>query len=273
MGNIQIKKISRKVSIGKVGQERQLVEKTYGRIIYRGTLRLTDMVEHIMKHGSIYTEDVVVGVITKLKTCIQEMLAEGYKVKLDGIGTLYPVLTSEGVTDAKDFSAQENITRVGVAFLADQSKKSIYKASAMRNDTSLSTKLYQELVEGDDEEPNGSNTPSGGNGSGNSGSGSGSETPGGNGGSSSETPTVQAPTISGTTPFADTTQVTLTEPDGARVYYTTDGSTPTSESTLYTEPFTLSATTTVKAIAIKDETASEVASKTFTKSSGGSDTE
>ena len=128
-------------------------------------------------------------------------------------------------------------------------------------------------------EGNDSNTPSGG---GNNGGNSGSETPGGNNGGnsgsgnsgSSETPIVTAPTISGTSPFAETTQVTLTEPDGARVYYTTDGSTPTAESTLYTEPFTLSATTTVKAIAIKDETASEVASKTFTKSSGsGSDTE
>ena len=119
----------------------------------------------------------------------------------------------------------------------------------------------------------GNETP-GGN-SGNSGN-SGSETPGGNSGSGnsgSETPNVTAPTISGTTPFADTTQVTITEPEGARVYYTTDGSTPTSGSTLYTEPFTLSATTTVKAIAIKDEVSSSVASKTFTKSSGGSDTE
>ena len=127
----------------------------------------------------------------------------------------------------------------------------------------------------------GSNGGNSGNNGGNSGSNSGSETPGGNGGSgsgnggsSSETPIVAAPTISGTTPFAETTQVTLSGPAEARVYYTTDGSTPTSGSTLYTEPFTLSATTTVKAIAIKDETASEVASKTFTKSSGGgNDTE
>ena len=121
-----------------------------------------------------------------------------------------------------------------------------------------------------------------GNGGGNSGSSTGSET-GGNGGGNSgsnsgsaggntggnETPTVTAPTISGTSPFAETTQVTITEPEGARVYYTTDGSTPTSESTLYTEPFTLSDTATVKAIAIKDGISSSVASRTFTKSSGG----
>ena len=114
---------------------------------------------------------------------------------------------------------------------------------------------------------------SGGSQTGGNGGNSGNETPGGSG-SGTTTPTVAAPTISGTTPFAETTQVTITEPEGARAYYTTDGSTPTSGSTLYTEPFTLSATTTVKAIAIKDEVSSSVASKTFTKSSGGgNDTE
>ena len=146
MGTIQIKKYERKVLVGKKNEERQQVQKTYGKIIYRGTLSLNDMAEHIMKHGSVYTEDVVIGVITKLKTCLQEMLADGYKVKLDGIGTLYPTLTSEGVADAKDYSASENVTRVGIAFLADQGKKSLFKARAMRNGVSLSTKLYSELT-------------------------------------------------------------------------------------------------------------------------------
>ena len=156
MGTIQIKKYERKVLVGKKNEQRQQVQKTYGKIIYRGTLSLNDMAEHIMKHGSVYTEDVVIGVITKLKTCLQEMLADGYKVKLDGIGTLYPTLTSEGVADAKDYSASENVTRVGIAFLADQGKKSLFKARAMRNDVSLSTKLYSELT-GEDEEENGGN--------------------------------------------------------------------------------------------------------------------
>ena len=146
MGTIQIKKIEKTVTTGKQGEARQKVKKTYGKIIYRGTLSLGDMAEHIMKHGTVYTEDVVIGVITKLKTCMQEMLADGYKVKLDGIGTLYPVLTSQGVVDGKDFSAQENITRLGVSFLADQSKKSQYKASAMKNATTLSTQLYSEMM-------------------------------------------------------------------------------------------------------------------------------
>jgi len=177
MGTIQIKKVEKTVTTGKQGETRQKVKKTYGKIIYRGTMSLNDMAEHIMKHGTVYTEDVVIGVITKLKSCMQEMLSDGYKVKLDGIGTLYPVLTSEGVTDAKNFSAQENVTRVGVAFLADQSRKSQYKASAMKQGTKLSTQLYAELT--GEESPssnapgNGSLTPNpsptGGNTGGNSG--------------------------------------------------------------------------------------------------------
>ena len=146
MGTIEIKKVERKVIVGKKGEQRQQVQKTYGKIIYRGTLSLSDMAEHIMKHGSVYTEDVVIGVITKLKTCMQEMLADGYKVKLDGIGTLYPVLSSKGVENAKDFSANEAVTRLGISFLADQSKKSVYKASAMRQGSTLSTQLYSELT-------------------------------------------------------------------------------------------------------------------------------
>ena len=173
MGTIEIKKVERKVTVGKKGEQRQQVKKTYGKIIYRGTLRLTDMAEHIMKHGSIYTEDVVIGVITKLKSCMQEMLADGYKVKLDGIGTLYPVLTSKGVADAKDFSASENVTRLGIAFLADQSKKSAYKASAMRQGATLSTQLYSELTENGDSESGNNGTTENGGGSSSSESGNG----------------------------------------------------------------------------------------------------
>ena len=147
MGEIQIQKIQRTVQVKDGDNKRKKVQKTYGKIIYRKTVNLDDMAEHIMKHGSVYTEDVVIGVITKLKSCMQEMLADGHKVKLDGIGTLYPTLTSEGVEDAKDYSPSENVTRVGIAFLADQSRKSMYKARYMRDTVNLSTKLYSELTE------------------------------------------------------------------------------------------------------------------------------
>jgi len=75
--------------------------------------------------------------------------------------------------------------------------------------------------------------------------------------------TVAAPTISGTTPFNSSTTVTITAEAGATIYYTIDGSTPTTASTLYTSPFTLTETTTVKAIAVKDELTSAVTTQVF----------
>ena len=115
----------------------------------------------------------------------------------------------------------------------------------------------------------GSNTnptnPTNGGGSNSGGSNSGSGDNSGNSGSQSQT--LASPTISGNTTFTESAQVTISGPDGAEIHYTTDGTVPTAESTLYSEAFTLTDTTTVKAIAIKDGQSSEVASKVFTKSS------
>lgn len=92
---------------------------------------------------------------------------------------------------------------------------------------------------------------------------------GGNTGGGQQTVTVAAPTISGSTPFEESTSVTMSAESGAEIRYTTDGTAPTaSTGTVYSGAVTLSETTTVKAIAVKDGTSSQVSSKTFTKSSG-----
>ena len=114
--------------------------------------------------------------------------------------------------------------------------------------------------------PNGTVTT--GNGQQGGGQSSGQQT-GGSGSSSSET--VAAPTFNGTTPFEETTTVTMSGPAGAEIHYMTDGSAPSSESTLYSAALTLSETTTVKAVAVKDGTLSSVTTKTFVKGTGGND--
>ena len=68
--------------------------------------------------------------------------------------------------------------------------------------------------------------------------------------------------------FSDSTNMTMTcGTAGATIYYTTDGTEPSAESgTLYTDEFTLYATgddVTLKAIAVKDDKASEVVSYTY----------
>lgn len=82
----------------------------------------------------------------------------------------------------------------------------------------------------------------------------------------SPSPSVSAPVISGTTPFQTSTSVTMSAASGAEIRYTLDGTAPSASSTLYSSAITLSATTTVKAIAIKDGVTSSVATKVFTKS-------
>lgn len=79
------------------------------------------------------------------------------------------------------------------------------------------------------------------------------------------TPSVSAPVISGVTPFETSTSVSMSAESGAEIRYTLDGSTPSASSSLYSSAITLNATTTVKAVAIKDGVTSSVANKTFTK--------
>lgn len=76
---------------------------------------------------------------------------------------------------------------------------------------------------------------------------------------------VAPPVINGEETFKGSTSITLNAEDGADIYYTTDETDPTTASTKYTGAFTISNTTTVKAIAAKGGKSSTVTSKTFTK--------
>ena len=84
------------------------------------------------------------------------------------------------------------------------------------------------------------------------------------GGETPEAPT--APTLPTSCNFDNSMTVAITDiAEGATVYYTIDGSTPSETSTKYTVPFGITATTTVKAIAVNEGGSSEVVSATYTK--------
>jgi hypothetical protein len=74
----------------------------------------------------------------------------------------------------------------------------------------------------------------------------GKDTPGG--GSTVATPTATP----GAGTYTSAQSVTLTSTAGASIYYTIDGSTPSTSSTLYSSPINISVTTTLKAIAVKE---------------------
>ena len=78
---------------------------------------------------------------------------------------------------------------------------------------------------------------------------------------------VSQPMITGDINFADTANVVITADEGMKIYYTLDGTDPTTASTEYTAPFEVYATTTVKAIAYNEAiaTSSLVTTTVFTK--------
>lgn len=65
--------------------------------------------------------------------------------------------------------------------------------------------------------------------------------------------------------YANEQEVTITcETENANIYYTLDGTDPTAQSTAYTDKFTVTETTTVKAIAIKGDYFSEIGESVIT---------
>ena len=190
---------------------------------------------------------------------IKAWATEGHSVALPGLGSMRFGLRAKSVEDVNDVKTSLIKTRriifTPAVDLKDELKNTAIQITCIdRNGDEV--KRVTSADAGTIEDPEANENENG--------SENGSEQ---NGGSQAES--VDAPTISGETPFDNTTQVTLSGPDGAEIRYTVDGSAPTAESQLYSEAFTLTDTVLVKAIAIKNGVSSEVASKTFTKNGSG----
>jgi nucleoid DNA-binding protein len=223
---------------------------------------------------------------------IKAWATEGHSVAIPGLGTIRFAVRSQAVA---------NVEKVGVDLI--KSKRIVFTPSVDIKrelaETSINITCIDrngnivkrittdggEVEDGEDENENGnqnSNPQSGSNGSnenqnGGSQSGSGENQSGGSQSGSSQSGSQNSgsgdssgkPTISGIANFQTSTTVTITGPEGATIRYTSDGSTPTATSgEVYTEPFTLNDSATIKAVAVVDGVASEVTTRVFTKSSG-----
>ena len=280
--------------------------KYYPRVSYKQTLNIHDMAKHMAEHNTPFSEGTIEGILRDFVKCTREQTLMGNTVKVDDLAIFKVSAIGNGCAKLYDPDTDKTISAsIGSIKKTDKTGASVASLKLLAQATgeytrdelnkvaklSWTDKAAAEIAaakaaaigNGGGSDNGGSQSGSGSQNSGseNSGSqsGSGSENSGSGseqGGSGSQQQnTLAKPTISGVTPFTESTEVTMSGPEDAEIRYTTDGSTPTAQSTLYEGGFTLSDTTTVKAIAIKNGESSEVSTKLFSKGTddepGGSD--
>ena len=174
--------------------------KWYAQIKNLETLNTRKLAQHISEHGSIYTPDVVYGVLEKFRSCLLEMLLNSKKVKIEGLGTFYCTLENQknGALEKEEFNVNKHIKGLHIRFLPEQtteediSSRQFLKQAEFVNVDSLLKKEEETENGGDstggDNENDGSNNGSqsneGGSQSGEQGGeqGGGTNTGGDNGG-------------------------------------------------------------------------------------------
>ena len=135
--------------------------KWFGHIKALETLNTRKLANHISEHGSIYTPDVVYGVLEKFRSCLVEMLLNSKKVKIEGLGTFYTTLENEkgGAEKKEDYNVGKNMKALHIRFMPEQeqemnlSSREFIKQAEFVNVDTLSAKPKEE------EEPE---TPGGG---------------------------------------------------------------------------------------------------------------
>ena len=99
--------------------------KWYGRVKYLESLNTRKLSNHIAEHGSIYTPDVVYGVMEKFRSCLLEMLLNSKKVKIEGLGTFYTTLecVKGGAVSKDKFNILKDVKGLHIRFLPEQEQE------------------------------------------------------------------------------------------------------------------------------------------------------
>ena len=144
------------------------------------TMNTRKLATHISEHGSVYTADVVFGVLEKFRSCLVEMLLESKRVKIDGLGTFFTTIenTEGGAAKKEDFSVNRNLKALHIRFMPEgeqelniSSREFLKKAEFVNVDTLKGGK-------GEEEEPSSGSGDNGGGNSGSSNNPSGGDLPG-----------------------------------------------------------------------------------------------
>jgi len=141
--------------------------------------------QHISEHGSIYTPDVVFGVLEKFRSCLVEMLLESKRVKIDGLGTFFTTIENNegGAQKKEDFNVSKNLKALHIRFIPEGeqimniSSREFLKKAEFVNVETLKGETKEETTPS-----NGGGSSQGGNSGGNQGGNSGGGSGSGSGG-------------------------------------------------------------------------------------------
>ena len=102
--------------------------KYYPEVDTKKTLSLRGFAQHMVDHGSIYTRDIVEGVLLKITDCLPELVAQGVPVQLGSLGTFYPTAEVEKDGAVQNIAAMDGLNpndvvkAIHIRFLPDSTK-------------------------------------------------------------------------------------------------------------------------------------------------------
>ena len=152
------------------------------------TLNTRKLANHISEHGSIYTPDVVFGVLEKFRSCLLEMLLNSKRVKIDGLGIFFTTLeNTKGGAESKDkFLPQKNLKGLHIRFLPDSTTETdISSREFIKKAEFVNAEAFAGSLE-DDAPSSGSGGSGNQSGGGNTGGNTGGGNTGGNSGDDDE---------------------------------------------------------------------------------------
>lgn len=127
--------------------------KYYPEVDTKKTLSLRGFAQHMADHGSIYTRDVVEGVLLKITDCLPELVAQGVPVQLGSLGTFYPTAEVEKDGAVQNIAAMDGLNpndvvkAIHIRFLPDSTKLDNLCGPQFKNRCTLELRNIVDTIE------------------------------------------------------------------------------------------------------------------------------
>lgn len=124
-----------------------LFGKVYGRAENKKPIDIDGLAAHMALHGTVYTADLLAGVLKKAASCIRELAMDGQPVKLGDLAIFKASVVSKPADDVEEFTIEKNIKSVRlVAMATGKTTSKSLSADALFDYTSLAKRIKAKEV-------------------------------------------------------------------------------------------------------------------------------